>query len=123
MGVVRDRERGDILPLYRIAHSVETLWPGVQNRRHVGKGINRGAFYDIKDSNTRYAVFCFYKVWYCVYDNSAAHAVSDKLISALLTRLTRAKIEGAHKKRRRGGRIGKYDLQKIIEILYEDFKR
>jgi hypothetical protein len=42
--------------------------------------------------------------------------VSDELISAL-TRLTRAKIEGAHKERRRGGRIGEYDSQKIIEIL------
>jgi hypothetical protein len=38
-------------------------------------------------------------------------------------KLTRAKTEGAHKKRRGGGRIGKYDLQKITEILYEDFKR
>jgi hypothetical protein len=49
--------------------------------------------------------------------------VADRLISALLTWLLRAKIKGAHKKRRSGGRIGKYDLQKIIEILYEDFKR
>jgi hypothetical protein len=38
-------------------------------------------------------------------------------------RLTRAKIKDAHKERRRGCRIGEYDLQKIIEILYEDFKR
>jgi hypothetical protein len=61
-------------------------------------------------------------VRYCVYNNSATHAVSDELIS-VLTGLTRAEIEGAHKERGRGGRIGEYNLQKIIEILYEDFKR
>jgi hypothetical protein len=48
--------------------------------------------------------------------------VPDELMSAL-TRLTGVKIEGAHKERRRGSRIREYDLQKIIEILYEDFKR
>jgi hypothetical protein len=47
--------------------------------------------------------------------------MADKLISALLTWLMWAKIKGAHKKRGCGGRIRKYDLQEIIEILYEDF--
>jgi hypothetical protein len=49
--------RKDILPFYRITDTVETLWPGVQNRGHVRKGVNRGAFYDVEHGNTRYAVF------------------------------------------------------------------
>jgi hypothetical protein len=51
--------RKNILPFYRIADTVETLRPGVQNRRHVRESVNRGAFYDIKHGNTRYAIFGF----------------------------------------------------------------
>jgi len=87
--VYTGKNRKDILPFYRIADAVEALRPGVENSGHVREGVERCAFYDVQHGDARHAVFCFQKERYCAYHDGAAHAVSNKLIHALTSRLTK----------------------------------
>jgi hypothetical protein len=55
----------------------------------VREGVECCAFDDVQHSDARHAIFCFQKERYRAYNDGTAHAVSNKLIHALTSQLTK----------------------------------
>jgi hypothetical protein len=66
----------DLLPLYSFFDRIKSIGTRVEETVHMGQGFESGAFDNVEDGHSCYAVFRFLEFWAGLDDHGASHTVS-----------------------------------------------